>query len=91
MLGFIWWIAIGLFAGLLARLVVPGRQPMGWLLTVGLGLIGSVLGGVISSMIFGTDPMEPGFHAGGLIASTIGAAILLVLYVGFNRRKALSN
>ena len=42
MLGFIWWIIVGLVAGLLARMLMPGRQPMGWLLTIVLGLIGSV-------------------------------------------------
>ncbi len=56
MLSFIWWIIIGLVAGLIARLLVPGRQPMGWLLTIGLGLLGSVVGGFISSAMFGTDP-----------------------------------
>jgi uncharacterized membrane protein YeaQ/YmgE (transglycosylase-associated protein family) len=87
MLGFIGWIIIGLVAGLLARMLVPGRQPMGWLLTIGLGLLGSIVGGFVSSLIFGTDPMDPGFHAGGLIMSTIGAVILLAIYVAVSQRR----
>ena len=87
MLGFVWWIIIGLVAGLLGRLLVPGPQPMGWLLTIVLGLVGSVVGGFVSSLIFGTDPMEPGFHAGGLIMSTIGAVIVLVLYSVLQKRR----
>ena len=88
MLGFIWWIVIGLVAGLLARLIVPGDQSMGWLLTIVLGLIGSVVGGFISSAIFGTDPREPGFQASGLVMSTIGAMVVLGLYLAFNKRSS---
>lgn len=86
MLGFFWWIIIGLLAGLLARFLDPGHQPMGWLLTIALGLVGSVLGGVISSFIFGTDPREPGFQASGLVMSTVGAVIVLGHYLAFNKR-----
>ena len=86
MLGFLWWIIIGLIAGLLGRLLMPGPQPMGWLLTIVLGLVGSIVGGFISSSVFGTDPMEPGFHAGGLVMSTIGAVIVLALYAYFQKR-----
>ena len=87
MLGFLWWIIVGLIAGLLGRLLVPGSQPMGCLLTIGLGLAGSVLGGFVSSLVFGTDPMKPGFHAGGLVMSTIGAVIVLMLYAAFQKRR----
>lgn len=87
MLSFIWWIIIGFIAGLLGRMLMPGRQPMGWILTIILGLVGSVVGGLISSVIFGTDPMEPGFHAGGLIMSTIGAVIVLAVYSALQNRR----
>lgn len=87
MLGFMWWIIIGLVAGLLARLIMPGRQPMGWLLTIVLGLVGSIVGGLISSAVFGTDPRDPGFQAAGLIMSTIGAIIVLGLYLAVNKRQ----
>lgn len=87
MLGFLWWIIIGLIAGLLGRALMPGRQPMGWLLTIALGLVGSIVGGFISSLVFGTDPMEPGFHAGGLVMSTIGAVTVLALYSFFQKRR----
>ena len=86
MLGFFWWIIVGFIAGLLARLLVPGPQPMGWLLTIVLGLVGSFVGGFISSLVFRTDPMEPGLHTAGLIMSTVGAIIVLVLYTIVQRR-----
>jgi uncharacterized membrane protein YeaQ/YmgE (transglycosylase-associated protein family) len=85
-MGIIWWLLIGLVAGLLARMVVPGRQPMGLLMTMVLGLVGSVVGGFISSLIWSTDPLAPGFHVGGLVMSTIGAIIVLALYVAYTRR-----
>lgn len=86
MLGFIWWMIIGLVAGALARLLVPGRQPMGMFITMVLGLIGSLVGGMISALLFGQDPMQPGFHAGGLIMSTIGAILALVIYLRMANR-----
>ncbi len=88
MLGFIWWIVIGLVAGLLARLMMPGDQPMGWIVTIVLGLIGSVVGGFISSAIFGTDPRDPNFQPSGLIMSTVGALVVLGLYLAVNKRSS---
>lgn len=87
MFSFIGWIIIGLIAGMLARLLVPGRQPMGWLLTIVLGLVGSIVGGFISSAIFGPNPNDPGMQTAGLIMSTIGAVIVLWAYLAFERRK----
>src|SRR5262249_50585643 len=85
-LGFMWWLIVGLVAGALARLLVPGRQPMGLVMTLVLGLAGSLLGGLISAALFGYDPQDPGFHAGGLLMSTLGAVILLWGYVAYARR-----
>ena len=83
--GLLSWIIIGLLAGLLARFLVPGRQPMGCLMTVVLGLVGSLVGGFISSLIFGHDPLQPGLHGSGLLMSTVGAVILLLVVLRFNR------
>jgi uncharacterized membrane protein YeaQ/YmgE (transglycosylase-associated protein family) len=87
MFALLWWLVIGLIAGLLARLLIPGQQPMGWLLTAGLGLVGSVVGGFISSLVFGTDPRDPGFHTGGLLMSTFGAVLVLGAYVAYQNRR----
>jgi uncharacterized membrane protein YeaQ/YmgE (transglycosylase-associated protein family) len=87
MLAFMWWLLIGLVAGGLARLLVPGKQPMSWLATMVLGLIGSLVGGFISSLVFGYRADDPGFHAGGLVMSTIGAVIALAVYLKFGERR----
>lgn len=86
MLGFIGWLIVGLIAGALARLFVPGRQPMGLLMTMVLGLIGSFIGGAISYVIFGPAAGE-GFHTGGLIMSTLGAVVVLAAYVAYAQRR----
>ena len=90
MFAFLGWLIIGLVAGALARLMVPGRQPMGLFMTMLLGLVGSLVGGFVSSLIFGYDPTDPGFHPGGLIMSTLGAILALALYVRGSRHRRIT-
>ena len=86
MLHLFWWLIVGLIAGAIARLLVPGKQPMGMVLTIVLGLVGSLVGGFISSAVFGYRATDPGFHAGGLLMSTVGAVIVLAGYVAITKR-----
>lgn len=91
MFAFMGWLVIGLVAGALARLFVPGRQPMGLMVTMVLGLLGSIVGGFVSSFVFGYDPRDPGFHAGGLVMSTLGAVMLLAIYLNMNKSGRLGS
>ncbi|MEN2751748.1 GlsB/YeaQ/YmgE family stress response membrane protein [Psychrobacter sp. FBL11] len=75
-MSFIWMIIVGLVAGLLARAIKPGSDPMGWIMTIVLGIVGAMLGGFIASLI-GINA-DGGFT--GLLFSVIGAIILLFLY-----------
>jgi uncharacterized membrane protein YeaQ/YmgE (transglycosylase-associated protein family) len=77
MLSFIWWLIIGLIAGALARLIMPGKDPMGVLATILLGIVGSIIGGLVSSLIWRSDS---GFHPGGLFLSLLGAVIVLWIW-----------
>jgi uncharacterized membrane protein YeaQ/YmgE (transglycosylase-associated protein family) len=71
------WIIFGLIAGAIARLLVPGRDPMGWVATIVLGIVGSFVGGLIAYLLkLGTDPYEPG----GWILAIIGAVVALLIY-----------
>lgn len=88
MFGFIGWIIIGLLAGLLARLIVPGRQAMGWVMTIALGLVGSLIGGFLSTTVFGAARADGMFNTAGLIMSTVGALIALGLYLALEKRSA---
>ncbi|WP_420229867.1 GlsB/YeaQ/YmgE family stress response membrane protein [Psychrobacter sp. ER1] len=75
-MSFIWMIIVGLVAGLLARAIKPGNDPMGWVMTIVLGIVGAMLGGFLAGLI-GINA-DGGFT--GLIFSVIGAIILLFLY-----------
>lgn len=76
-MGIIVWIIVGFFAGLIARAVMPGRQSMGLFATTLLGIAGSVIGGLIGSVVWGRNAGH--FSPGGLVLSIAGA--LLVLFV----------
>ena len=78
MLSFIWWLIIGLIAGALARLIMPGRDPMGIIATMLLGIVGSILGGVVSWAIWGTETGR--IQASGLLLSILGAILVLWIY-----------
>jgi uncharacterized membrane protein YeaQ/YmgE (transglycosylase-associated protein family) len=82
--GIILMIVIGFIAGLIARAVVPGKQDLGIVLTLVLGLIGSVVGNLLFSLIKG-DGFQ--FDLGGWWASIIGAIIVLGVYVAATGNK----
>ena len=79
-------IVIGLIAGALARLVVPGRQNISIPMTILLGIVGSFVGGFLGFLIFQRDPMDGFFQPAGIIGSVIGAIIVLFLYTRFAGR-----
>lgn len=66
------WMLFGLCVGLIARAIYPGPQALGIFSTMILGIVGSLLGGGISWLIF----REP-YHASGWVMSTIGAMLLI--------------
>lgn len=81
MLGFIIvMIIVGAIAGFLARLIVPGRDPMGIVATIVLGIVGSFIGGFLGYLIFHKDASEGALQPSGIIGSIIGAVIVLLIY-----------
>jgi uncharacterized membrane protein YeaQ/YmgE (transglycosylase-associated protein family) len=84
-------IIIGLIAGLIARAVIPGRQSMGILLTIVLGIVGSFVGGFLGFLIFGSDPNGGFLQPSGIIGSILGAIIVLGIYVLVTRRRGVSS
>jgi len=79
-------IIVGAIAGFIARAVIPGKQSMGILLTIVLGIVGSFVGGFLGFLIFGNDPNGGFLQASGIIGSIIGAIIVLGIYVLVSRR-----
>lgn len=77
MLEILAWIVFGLVVGLIARLLYPGRQAMGMLTTMALGIVGSLLGGFIAWAL-GYAPIDEGaFRGSGWIMSILGALIVV--------------
>lgn len=89
MLSFIWFLIVGLIAGALARLIMPGRDAMSWLMTMLLGVVGSVLGGLVSWAIWGAETRGTGFRPAGLLLSIIGAILVLGLWRMIGRRSTV--
>ena len=80
---FIVFLAVfGLIVGALARLALPGPDPMGILATIGLGLAGSFVGGIVAHILLGT--------AGGIVFAILGAILLLYLYRRFVQHRPLT-
>ncbi len=91
MLSLLSWIVTGLIVGLIARAIVPGKQSLGFILTVVLGVVGAFVGGLIWSVTGGSvDPNDPANAEvsrmwPGWIMSVIGAVIVLWGYVALTR------
>ena len=82
-MGIIGWIVIGLLAGAIARWIMPGPDPMGWLGTIVLGIVGSLVGGTILNLLTGGGlELSPA----GILGSILGA--LLVLFIWRRMRPA---
>jgi uncharacterized membrane protein YeaQ/YmgE (transglycosylase-associated protein family) len=80
--GWLGWIIIGLLAGWIARLLTPGRDPSGCLVTLLLGIAGALLAGFLGQRIGWYGPGE----GAGFLAAIVGAVLLLLIYRLFARR-----
>lgn len=80
-------IIIGLIAGALARLLVPGKQNLSIGMTILLGVIGSFVGGFLGFLLFGADAGDGFFQPAGIIGSIIGSIIVLLLWIRFGSRR----
>lgn len=88
-MGLVWNLLVmavlGLFAGAVARFLVPGRQSMGLLATMILGIVGSFVGGFLGNLIFGGEFV---LSASGIIGSIIGAIVVLLIYIFATKKSA---
>lgn len=84
-MGILGWTLFGLIVGALAKLVMPGRDPGGIIVTMLLGIAGAVVGGFLGRAMGFYGPGEPA----GFLMSFLGAVILLTLYRMMVRRRAL--
>ena len=77
-MGIIAWIVVGLIAGALAKLIMPGDDPGGIIVTILLGIVGAFVGGFIVNLLGGAG--VSGFNLWSIVVATIGAIILLAVY-----------
>jgi uncharacterized membrane protein YeaQ/YmgE (transglycosylase-associated protein family) len=85
--GIILLIVVGAIAGFIARALVPGKDSMGIVPTIVLGIVGSFIGGFLGALIFGRDAIEGLLQPSGIIGSIIGAVIALLVYNAVTGRK----
>lgn len=79
-MGIIAWIVLGFFAGLIARALLPGRSPKGFLATTAVGVLGALIGGFLAGQLFDSDPIDEFFDLSTWITAIVGAALLIWIY-----------
>jgi len=87
MINLIWVVLIGLLAGFLGRALLPGRDPMGLLATIVVGILGSLIGWLIFAQLLGIGDDDK-FDLAGLPGAIIGTMILLFIYRKVSDRPA---
>jgi uncharacterized membrane protein YeaQ/YmgE (transglycosylase-associated protein family) len=79
-MGIIAFIILGLLAGAIAKALMPGDDPGGWIITAVIGIVGAILGGFLAGALFGADPMDEFFDISTWLTAIVGSIILLVIY-----------
>jgi uncharacterized membrane protein YeaQ/YmgE (transglycosylase-associated protein family) len=87
-MGIIAWIVLGLGAGLLANMVIPGRRSQGLILTCVIGIVGALLGGWLATKLFHVHTLHGFFNLSTWLTAIVGAAILLLAYHLITSRSA---
>ena len=77
-MGILAWIVVGLIAGVLAKLIMPGDDPGGFIVTILLGIVGAFVGGFVVNLLGGAG--VSGFNLWSILVATLGAIILLAIY-----------
>jgi len=83
------WIIVGLIAGAIAKLLMPGKDPGGWIVTSLLGIAGALVGGWLASALWGGAGVT-GFNVRSLAVAILGSLILLGIYRLFRSRSSPS-
>ncbi len=78
-MGFLAWIVLGLVAGAIAKLLMPGRDPGGWIVTMLIGIAGAFMGGFIGRALWGSTGVT-GLDMGSIGLAILGSVVLLALY-----------
>jgi uncharacterized membrane protein YeaQ/YmgE (transglycosylase-associated protein family) len=87
--GIIAFIILGLLAGAIAKALLPGDDPGGFIITALIGIVGAVVGGFLAGVLFDADPLDEFFDISTWLTAIVGAIILLMIYrMAVGRRTA---
>lgn len=87
-MGIISWLILGLIAGAIARAILPGKGPGGWIVTIIIGVIGAMLGGWIASALFDVNVNDEFFDLGTWIFAILGGLIVSLIWRAITRNRA---
>ena len=79
-MGIIAFIILGLLAGAIAKALLPGDDPGGFIITAIIGIVGALLGGLLAGALFDADPLDEFFDISTWLTAIIGAIVLLLIY-----------
>jgi uncharacterized membrane protein YeaQ/YmgE (transglycosylase-associated protein family) len=79
-MGIIAFIILGALAGMIAKALMPGDDPGGFIVTTIIGIVGALLGGFLAGAIFDADPLDEFFDISTWLTAIVGAIILLAIY-----------
>jgi uncharacterized membrane protein YeaQ/YmgE (transglycosylase-associated protein family) len=89
-MGIIGWIVLGILAGIIAKALLPGDDPGGFIITTVIGIVGALLGGFVAQALGFGDPIDEFFDISTWVAAIIGSIVLLLIYRAvIGRRRAL--
>ena len=89
-MGIIAWIVLGLVAGLLANMLIPGRRSQGLILTCVIGIVGALAGGWVATRVFHTHTLHGFFNLSTWLTAIAGAAVLLLIFHLIGERSSRS-
>ncbi|MDQ6926197.1 MAG: GlsB/YeaQ/YmgE family stress response membrane protein [Candidatus Eremiobacteraeota bacterium] len=87
-MGILAWIILGLIAGAIAKAIMPGRDPGGFIVTALIGIVGAVIGGFLGNLIFGISGVS-GVNLYSILIAVVGSILLLWIYRLATRRSTV--
>ena len=79
-MGIIAFIILGLLAGAIAKAIMPGKDPGGYIVTAVIGIVGALVGGFLAAALFGAHPLDEFFDISTWLTAIVGSIILLAIY-----------
>ena len=79
-MGIIAFIILGLLAGMIAKVILPGDDPGGLIVTTIIGVVGALLGGFLAAALFDAHPLDDFFDLSTWVTAVVGSMILLLVY-----------